>query len=619
VSPDQELFGSSCPPRGWAWQLDPTALALDASAWRDKKERSWDQKEGSWDPPFCAELGRRILLAELEFSEWVLRRVEKVEFERDRSVTRRVSMEFRIRDDAPVFVDGDGQGFWLVPLSMMRRRTLVNLEIQDEHGEPVTIPGIRLSQQLDQSILLAAAATSTSLSSDPRRSVLYEFIGAVITGKHNKVVATMKAFESNDPAVPEILRTLAVDRLFTTVLQRLRRNFSLYVFLPVTSGRHRLLQMSFDEPTEWSYQLPQLGRNMAVGCITYRPGKRVGRYEKSHLAAAFGLIPTRVRFQVPAAENAASYHFEVSAPQGTRICRASLLAGRPNEPDRHVSADSIVGHSPTMGLHAVEIPNGSLCRTQLDLRVPTRGWLTTMVTSCWLIFFVLLSLLLYSLLQSAPLTADQLSNLVLLLVTTSAGVVALIAQRDFGGVAARLVTPMRALGATSTALPIVTAGLLTYASRARELLPNSVKFAVGAVSFASLVIVVFTTFVWIRTRKDERRSIEELSPWDQTEDGERRNFTNFWDALESYQFDTAAIGVRSAEGWHERYSWTDEHQEDAVAALQPRANEVWATQPKAEEAGLKPGVLRCNDLGTACARTTQCPAADGRRSAVTRI
>jgi hypothetical protein len=608
VSPDQEVFGSSCPPF-WAWPLDPTALALDASAWRQEKEELWDQKEGPWDPPFCAELGRRILLAELEFSEWVLRRVEKVEFERDRSVSRRVSIEFRIRDDAPVFVDDDGKRLWLVPLSMMRRRTLVNLDIRDEQSEPVTIPGIRLSQQLDQSILLAAAATSTSLSSDERRSELHEFIGAVITGKPNKVVATMKTFESSDRTAPEVLRSLAGDRLFTTVLQRLRRNFTLYAFLPVSRGRHRLLEMSFDEPTEWSYQLPQLGWDESVGCIVYQPGPQVTRYEKSHLAAAFGLTPTRVRFQVPSAENAASYHFEVSAPHGTRIVRASLLAGRPNDPHRHVSADSIVGHSPTMGLHAVEIPNGSLCRAQVDLRVPTRGWLTTMVTSCWLIFFVLLSLLLYSLLQSAPLAAEQVTNIVFLLVTTSAGVVALIAQRDFGGVAARLVTYMRALGAVATALPIVTAGFLTYASRAGDPLPGSVKVAVGALSFTSLVIVVFTTTVWIRTRRDERRSLEELSPWDQTDDGDRRDFTNFSEALKSYRFDTAAVGVRSAEGWHERYVWTDEHQQAAVAALRP--NDGWAVQPTAEEAGLKQRLLSCNELGTACARTARCPAAVG--------
>jgi len=101
------------------WRLDPTDLALKASAWR----------ADVLPDAFCAEVGRRLLLAELEFSEWVLRRVEKVEFERDRAASRLISVEFSIRDDAPVFVDKDGQEYWLVPLSMMRRTTLVNLDM----------------------------------------------------------------------------------------------------------------------------------------------------------------------------------------------------------------------------------------------------------------------------------------------------------------------------------------------------------------------------------------------------------------------------------------------------------------------------------------------------------
>ena len=188
------------------------------------------------------------------------------------------------------------------------------------------------------------------------------------------------------------------------------------------------------------------------------------RHERSHIAAAFGLSPTRVRFQVPAAENSASYHFEFTAPHGVRIVKASLLAGRQNDPDRHVSADHVVGHSPTVGLHAVEVPNGSLCRAQVDLRIQTSGWLTTIVVSCWLIFLVLLSVCYHSLLQPPQLAPNQVTNVIVLLITTSAGVATLIYQRDFRGVAARMVARMRALAAMATSLPIIAAGFLVYAN-----------------------------------------------------------------------------------------------------------------------------------------------------------
>src|ERR687889_476807 len=116
------------------WVLDPTKLALDASKIRREAVPP--------KPPsaFCLEVGRRLLLAELEFSDWVLRRVEKVEFQQDRSVLRRIAIDLRVRDDAPVFVDPDDPSaceYWLVPISMMRRRAPVNLDLRGEEGPPI--------------------------------------------------------------------------------------------------------------------------------------------------------------------------------------------------------------------------------------------------------------------------------------------------------------------------------------------------------------------------------------------------------------------------------------------------------------------------------------------------
>jgi hypothetical protein len=80
------------------WVQDPVQLALQASS---------DSRRDTWERPEiypCVELGRRLLLAQLEFSDWVLRRVECVRFERDRSVSRTISVEIVVRADAPVFL-----------------------------------------------------------------------------------------------------------------------------------------------------------------------------------------------------------------------------------------------------------------------------------------------------------------------------------------------------------------------------------------------------------------------------------------------------------------------------------------------------------------------------------
>jgi hypothetical protein len=289
------------------------------------------------------------------------------------------------------------------------------------------------------------------------------------------------------------------------------------------------------------------------------------------MAAAVGFRPTRVRFQIPAAENAASYHFEITAPEGVHIVRATLLAGRPNNPRRHVSMDDVVGHQPTVGLHAVEIPNGALCRAQVDLRVPTRGWLSTVLLSCWLIFAVLGSVW-YHLKGKTAVTwsNDQLTNVALLLVTVSAASATFIAQRDAGGVAARMVTWLRALGALSIALPAVAVAFLVYekgSSGPTQVFDKSVGNIVLALCVVSFLTASIILVTWVRTFWDERRSVVQQSPWDQTSDTRRELVTNFMTGTKRFHFDTAAVGIESAEGWHERYTWTDKAQWRAVEEL----------------------------------------------------
>ena len=527
---------------GVHWELDPTATALLANSAND-----------GLPDAFCLDIGRRLLLAEVQFGEWVLRRVEKIAFESDRGVSRRCSVELMVRPDAPVFEDRAGRRYWLVPLSLMRRQTLVNFDLRDEHGESVTMPGIRLAQRLDESILLAAAEAAGADATDAGlRSLVHD----LVAGRKNEVIAAMAALETGEPAA---------DPAFLRRLHRLRYNFSLYVFLPEDAGPHRLLWMSFDEPTDWRFRRPVL-RTPEDGPATYEPGHRVGRWERGQLLAGFGLIPTRVRFQTPAAENATSYHVEVTAPPGVQIVQASLLAGRPNDPGRHVSVDHVRGNKPVVGLHALEVPNGSLCRAQVELAVPSRGWLTAMVLSCWLILGVPLSVATH---WSGDWPSDKLTNVVVLLLSTSAGVLTLVSQRDEGGVAARLVSRLRAVGTVATALPVVLAGLITYgnltAGGDHLQLARVLVWVLSAVAAAAALLL---SLAWWRSSREERRT-GERSPWTMTDDSPAPVHTDYLAALAEFRFDTPAVSIRSAEGWHERYAWDDELEQAAMGRLAP--------------------------------------------------
>ena len=105
----------------------------------------------------CKECGRRLLLLLLQSSSWVARRTEHVCFRDDRSVVRRVKVEFNVPEQAPVFRGDDDLAYSLVPLSVMRRKTLVNFELQDEDGRTVIQPSLRQNQAITESVLLACA------------------------------------------------------------------------------------------------------------------------------------------------------------------------------------------------------------------------------------------------------------------------------------------------------------------------------------------------------------------------------------------------------------------------------------------------------------------------------
>lgn len=572
------------------WHVDPTLISLQESAWRGD----------DLPTPFCTEVGRRMLLAELEFSHWVLRRVEKVQFERDRSVSRRLSIDLSVRDDAPVFVDGEGKRYWLVPLSIMRRRTLVNLDLRDEDKRSMTMLGLRMTQKLDAAMLRAAAMAAREDGCTVEPDVLDEFVTRLVAGDHAAVDEQMRRVESakGDPYDP--LHSLVRDPLFRAVLARLRRGFSLYAMLAVKDGRHRLIRMAFDEPTDWRYQKPELlprpngsyeyhDRTLVVrGEQRSARPRRTGflalfsdPVERAEWRAELGLAPTRVRFQVPSAENAASYHFEVTAPLGVRIVQATLLAGRPNQHEKRVSADQVTGHSTIVGLHAVEIPFGSLCQAQVDLRVPARGWLTTLTVSCFAVFLLLLSVL-FHLPPGTTRSETWVTNVVVLLITLSAGAATFVGQRDAGGVAARMVTKLRAAGVVSLALPAIGAAVLVYNSAApgedfAAVAVGSVpglggsdadetQLAFGVLTMVALLVFLLVATVWSLSFREGRQEAV-TSPWDMTDEAEKPPPDDFHRTVARLKFHSAAVVVDSAEDWRQTYSWSDHHQKHAKAAL----------------------------------------------------
>jgi hypothetical protein len=595
-----------------AWRFDPTSLSLEVSTER--------QRQGQLSSsPFCAEVGRRLLAHQLQSSDWILRRVEKLDMSGMEGVRRDITLELLVPEDAPVFVDADGREVWCVPLSLMRRRTLVGLDIRDERGQSVSLPGIRLTQQLDQALLLAAACSPDGPDPDGR---LLDWITRSVAGRRDVV---RDAYSELDTAGRDhFLGSLREDPLFLHTARRLQHNFTLYLFLDKEDRRHRLIHLSFQEPSDWRYQKPKL---------TYSPDGRppdgqhpaearyevgVPRWSLRGSFARLGLVPQRIRFQVPGAESAASFHCELSAPPGVRVVRATLLAGRPNEA-RAPSFDEVRGHAPTVALHAVEVPPGSLCRVQADLCLSARGALATMMVAN-IAMVLLLGVVVTHASPDRAMDSGEVTNVILFLVSAVAAAAALVAQGAIGGLPARFISGVRVLTTLALAFPVVAAVFLTFDGHASSLTSVSTTYYILCGLFvASIVIGLLTFGAWLNSWGRERTQLVRESPWDMTRFDHpvgrwarlraraRRGPTGepdvstFDRVLRRASFHRSAVGVASAEGWHSVYDWDDRKQHDALMALEDR---LWLDL----RAGA--GRAQCHGYPTVCARRHhRCPSA----------
>ena len=511
----------------------------------------------------CRECGASLLLVLLRSNVWVTHRTEHVTFRDDRSVVRRVTVEFHTPDQAPVFRGDDGQDYRLVPLSVMRRKTLVNFTLCDDSGQSVLVPTLRQNQAITESVLLACADATlgpggdgTAPSDADARREIARFIHRVVSGDQRELTAAYESLDRGtaDPAVLDLVGR----GMFMTLLDRLADNFVLWVMIPAGAPRRRVLTFSFDEPLHLRYREPGYTGG------TYELGEKLSPWHPVVWCSALGFTTTRVRFPVPAAENTDSFHFEIDAPKGVQIAEASLLAGRPDRPGParrpgrlNPSFDHVSGGFPTVGLHVIEVPNGSLSRAQVGLQVVTRGWLMTSMLSAWAVFGLLVA---YGLSKNVQPDSGAPA---LILAAVAAGVAALIAQSISHGLAAHLLKWARALATVAAALPLIVATSIILEPRGSGYVGDVLCGAIVTGGVIALILTSVCLLSWWRRRTNVR------SPWEQ--DHRREDMPprprNFGKAAAQYGYNKPAMRVDSAEGWHREFVWTDHAEDELTSAL----------------------------------------------------
>lgn len=532
-------------------------LSIDGMApWPAPDTLTMDQVRADPAARCCKECGRRLLLLLLQSSTWVSRRTEHVSFRDDRSVVRRVTVELYVPKDAPVFCGDDGQDYSLVPLSVMRRKTLVNFELRDENGHAVVLPSLRHNQAITESALLACADAVLAQAGDSLRakavsqSEIAAFVHEVVSGDQRRLTAAYNSLKQ-ETAAPAVLGLVKHD-LFKTILDRLADNFVLWVMIPAGAPRRRVMTFSSDEPLRLHYREPSFEED------TYELRKDLRFWRPAVWCSALGLTTTRIEFPVPAAENTASFHFEIDAPKGIQIAEASLLAGRPKAPEP--SLDHVRGGFPTVGLHVIEVPNGSLSRAHIGLQVVTRGWLMTSMLSSWAVFLLLLAFATHN---SVLKQTGDLPTVIL--VALASGVAVIIAQPDSHGLAAHLLRWARALATIAVALPLVAMTFIVFESVHPGHVPPALWSGVGIGG----VIAIFLSVVCLASWRRLRQRTVILSPWEQrhTRKDIPEPLESFEAAETKYHYNKPAMRVDSAEGWHTEFHWNKEAEKQLIDAL----------------------------------------------------
>lgn len=504
----------------------------------------------------CRDCGRKLLLLLLGSSTWVSHRSEHVSFRDELSVLRRVTIECHVPKLAPVFRDQDGQLYRLVPLSLLRRQTLIQFELRDEDGRSVFRPSLFQSQAITESVLLACAdatleaagsGTRTDIASGPE---IADFVHQVVSGDQ---LVLRTAYESlkDGTAKPAVLN-LAGQRMFRGLLDRLADNFVLWVMMPADTPQRRVLTFSYAAPIQPSYQTVVPDR--------YPPSKKLGPWHPSVWSSALGLTATRIRFPVPAADSTASYHFEVDVPKGVQIVEASLLAGDPgNEMPSFYppSFDHVRGGFPAVGLNVIEVPYGSLSRAQISLQVAARGWLATSMLSCWIVFGLLLGFATHH----GDLTrAGGLP--VVILVALAGWVAGIIAQFNAQGLAAYLVRWARIFATIAAVLPLATAYIAFEGVQ-----PNQVALVLWVAVGVSCFIAIILSAACLASWRRQRWYVP--SPWEQNRARKDipRGQETFKAAARKCHYDRPAMRVDSVEGWQTEFFWNADTVSQLIANL----------------------------------------------------
>src|SRR3954452_9310104 len=128
----------------------------------------WPLRASDWEELVeCRRCGLELLDQFINIADWVVRRVEGIHFLDDRTVRRRVSVDYTVPEGG-VVMRIDGRDARILPLAMLRRQSLIKFDFTTHDGRPAPLLGLREHQALTRAVIHAWAGDPGVASRGPR-------------------------------------------------------------------------------------------------------------------------------------------------------------------------------------------------------------------------------------------------------------------------------------------------------------------------------------------------------------------------------------------------------------------------------------------------------------------
>ena len=372
----------------------------------------------------------------LDQPTWVHRRVETIEVLDEVSVRRHVSIDLTPHSDLEAFSPPGSESIGMLPLTILRKRTLRNFDLRDPQGMPMPMLTkdenaryAAASLIVNAEGILGGVALPCELEASLRRVV-----GERPPEACNEFDSWQrKASSATNPHRAE-WRKLVDDESFLDLASSLAENFVLIAVSELEIDRRQLFKLSYEEPS----------------------GEEDGLDFLKSALVRFGWRRKGIVIDVPTVSFSASYHLEMQAPPDLEIDAARLRFEAEREED-DAPEDILDDDRERAHLYAPEVGPGVSARAVLYLRRQRDSFLVAAF---------LTGLLITGLLAGGMARLDQISTpeqsqtAAALLLVVPALLAAYIVRPGEHRLATRILLGLRIFVIVEAACAIVATGLL---------------------------------------------------------------------------------------------------------------------------------------------------------------